>query len=215
MAKTEEEKKQLSFLLESIMIGLETFYSFVFKHDDLVQKQALPLIEENLHVKINCYIPYFNFYITFSKKGMLFNLTPSQEPVNTEISSTIFGYVQALVLGNKKSIYGIKIYTDNPTQKEQIRDLITSLSLPHLSSDWKKWLWTPSPKQDSIASPLRTSNLLEKIDQQRSKINHLYVENKQLKNRIRHLKSSQRQINIMFFLVTLCLIIALIYKYVT
>lgn len=208
-----EEKKQFSFLLEALMIGLETFYSFVFKHDNIVQQQAFPFVSNNIAVKVNCYIPYFNFYVSFSSKGLLFNLDAPEKKEILEISSTIFGYIQALALGNKKSIYSIKIYTEDATTKDQLRDFFLSLSLPHLSSDWKKWLFTPNHKKDTTSAPLRTSALLEKIDQQRVKINHLYVENKQLKNRIRHIKASQKQINIIFFIIILSLIIALIYSH--
>ncbi|MBF7687191.1 hypothetical protein [Acinetobacter rathckeae] len=209
-----EEKKLLSFLLETLMIGLETFYSFVFKHDNMVQQQAQPFVSNNIVLKVNCYIPYFNFYVSFTNKGLLFNLNTPEQKTTLEISSTIFGYVQALALGNKRSIYGIKIYTEDATTKDQLRDFLISLSLPHLGSDWKKWIFTPSHKKDTTSSPLRTSALLEKIDQQRAKINHLYVENKQLKNRVRHIQSSQKRINIIFFIITLSLIIALIYSHV-
>ncbi|SDB88062.1 hypothetical protein [Acinetobacter boissieri] len=209
-----EEKKLLSFLLEALMIGLETFYSFVFKHDNVIQQQAVPFVNNNIALKVNCYIPYFNFYVSFSKKGLLFNLNTPEQKTILEVSSTIFGYVQALALGNKKSIYGIKIYSEDATTKDQLRDFLLSLSLPHLGSDWKKWLFTPNHRKDTTSAPLRTSALLEKIDEQRAKINHLYVENKQLKNRVRHIKSSQKRINIIFFIITLSLIIALIYSHI-
>ncbi|MBF7682463.1 hypothetical protein I2F27_03835 [Acinetobacter sp. B5B] len=209
-----EEKKRLSFLLEALMIVLETFYSFVFKHDPIVKQQAIPFVEKNISLKVNCYIPYFNFYVSFSSQGLLFNLQPPEKTTTIEISSTIFGYAQALALGNKKSIYGIKIYSEDNTTKDQLRDFLISLSLPHLGSDWKKWIFSASLKKETISSPLRTSTLLEKIDHQRAKINQLYVENKQLKNRVRHMKASQKRINIIFFIITVSLIIALVYSHI-
>lgn len=52
-----------------------------------------------------------------------------------------------------------------------------------------------------VASKKRIAPLLEKIEEQRSKINTLQVEVKQYKNRIRRIEQRQKRINVTFFCV--------------
>lgn len=213
MKTTQQKQEQSHLLLNLTMIGLETFYSFVFKHDDFVQKQAAIFFEKQAIIKVNCYIPYIDFYLIFSDKGILFNTEKPRSPVSLEISSTVFGYFQALVLGQKKSIRTIKIYA-NQTEKDQLRDLLSAISLPQLATDWKKWVTTAQPEKEFTASPQRVAGLLEKIDTQRLKIDTLYVENKQLKNQNRRLKSEQKKLVWIFSTTIFVLLVALIYHYV-
>lgn len=213
MNSAQQKQEQSHLLLNLTMIGLETFYSFVFKHDDFAKKQAAIFFEKNAVIKVNCYIPYIDFYLVFSDKGILFNTEAPKTAIALEMSSTIFGYFQALVLGHQKSIRAIKIYA-NQTEKDQMRDLLLALSLPQLATDWKKWVTTAHPQKEFTASPVRVSGLLEKIDTQRLKIDNLYVENKQFKNRIRHLERKQKTVYWLFSLTILVLIAMLIYQYV-
>ncbi|MEB3766477.1 hypothetical protein [Acinetobacter sp. MD2] len=210
MNKSQQTQEQPNFLLNVSMIALETFYSFIFKHDDVVQMHAQKMIDNEMIVKVNCYLPYLDFYVRFTHKGILFDLQAPTTKPDLEISSTLFGFIQILVLGNTKSVRSIRMYGTNAEIKDQFKDLLIQLALPKLISDWKKWLFKPS-SDEVIASKNRIHPLLEKIEFQRSKINSLQIEVKQYKNRIRHLRSSQRQLT--FFLMSIIIVLSVILGY--
>ncbi len=63
-----------------------------------------------------------------------------------------------------------------------------------------------------VASKKRIAPLLEKIEEQRSKINTLQVEVKQYKNRIRRIEQRQKRINVTFFVFSILLISLLVYN---
>ncbi len=168
-------------------------------------------MEQQLTVKVNCYIPYIDFYVRFTRKGILFDLQAPDSPIDLEISSTVFGYVQTLVLGNKKSVRGIRMYGHDQL-KDPFRDLLTQLALPKLAADWKKWLFRSESEHDVVASKKRIAPLLEKIEYQRSKINSLQVEVKQYKNRLRHVQKKQQRLNGFFITVIVILLCILLYN---
>lgn len=211
MNKSQQKQEQPHFLLNVSMIALETFYSFVFKHDDVIQLHAQQFINEQLTVKVNCYIPYVDFYVRFTRQGILFDLQPPASEPDLEISATVFGYVQALLLGNTRSVRSIRMYGGDAHIKDQFKDLLVQLALPKLLSDWKKWLFRPNQDGDTFASKRRITPLLEKIEYQRSKINSLQVEVKQYKNRVRKLQTKQRRLNIFFICIIVVLAVILGY----
>lgn len=211
MSESQHTQEQPKLLLNLGMIALETFYSFIFKHDDVVQLHAKDFLEQQLTVKVNCYVPYIDFYVRFTRKGILFDLQAPDSPVDLEISSTVFGYVQTLVLGNKKSVRGIRMYGHDQL-KDPFRDLLTQLALPKLAADWKKWLFRSESEHDVVASKKRIAPLLEKIEYQRSKINNLQVEVKQYKNRLRHVQKKQQRLNGFFITVIFILLCTLLYN---
>lgn len=213
MSTSQQQRKSSPHLLLNLtMIALETFYSFIFKNDELIQKQAKSFIEHNLVLKVNCYIPYTDFYVHFTNKGILFNTAKPEQAASLEISSTIFGYFQTLVLGNHKSIRAIKIYGD-VKHKDQMRDLLLQLSLPKIASDWKNWLPISLFKTDITSSKTRVSDLLNKIDHQRTKIDNLQVAIKQQKNQIHQLKAKQKRLNIVFISIIIGLCVLLMYNW--
>lgn len=211
MKNPQQTKTSSHLLLNLSMIVLETFYSFVFDHDDMVKEHARPFLEKKTIIKVNSYIPYINFYIKFTDKGILFDLEKPQEKIDIEMSSQILGYAQAFLLGHKQSIRAIKIYGTHQ-EKDQLRDLLTQLAVPHLISDWKKWLFTHK-SQDITASKSRVQPLINKIDLQRSKINSLQVEVKQYKNRVRKIQHQQKLLNIGFITIIFILFGLLLYNY--
>lgn len=211
MKNTQQNQKSPHLLLNLSMIALETFYSFIFSHDDVVKQHAQYFIQQQTVVKVNLYIPYLNFYVRFTPNGLLFDIeVPSQKP-HLEISSTLFGYIQAFLLGNKRGLRGIKIY-GSQQEKDQFRDLLSQLALPHLLSDWHTWFLS-SPNSEVTTSKNRIQPLLEKIDYQRSKINSLQVDVKKYRNRLQNLKRQQRFINITFGIITILLISIILYHY--
>ncbi|WP_445115948.1 hypothetical protein [Acinetobacter sp. WZC-1] len=197
MNESQQKQGQTHLLLNAVMIALETFYSFVLKRDHVIDLQARKFVEQQITIKINSYIPLFDFYIQFTDKGMLFDLKEPEQPASLTISSTLLDMIQIFVFGNKRSIRKMRITGDSAI-KDELRDLVVHLTVPSLLSDWKKWFVSPVDDQQITASKNRIAPLLEKIDLQRSKLNALQVEVKQYQNRIKRMQVNQQRINIAF-----------------
>ena len=207
MSDTQQQQGHTRLLLNIAMVILETFYSFVLKHDRVVRLQAKKFIEQQTTIKMNSYIPYFDFYVQFTDKGLLFDLKAPEQAIDLTLSSTLVDMIQVFVFANRRSLKKMRIEGDLAL-KDEFRDLLLHLSTPKLLSDWKHWL-SHTDDESSIASKKRIAPLLEKIDLQRSKINTLQVEVKQYKNRIRRMQSTQKRIN-WAFAITAVLFFALI-----
>lgn len=212
MSDAQQRPSESHLLLDICMIVLETIYSFVLKHDRVVRVQAKKFVDQQIVIKINSYIPYFDFYVQFTPKGILFDTQAPEKAVDLTLSSTLLDLVQAFVMGNRRSMRKMRIEGDG-ILKDELRDLVLHFSAPKLLADWKQWLSNSDDDQQTTASKKRISPLLEKIDQQRSKINSLQVEVKQYKNRIRRIEQRQKRINITFSLITLLLIALLVYNF--
>ena len=211
MNESQQQQGQTRLLLNMVMVVLETFYSFVLKHDRVVRLQAKSFVEQQITIKINSYIPYFDFYIQFTDKGILFDLKEPEQETQLAASSTLIDLIQIFVFGNRRSLKKMRIEGDREL-KDQFRDLCLHFALPKLAADWKTWLTTPSDEQESIASSKRIAPLLEKIDVQRSKINSLQVEVKQYKNRLRRVQTTQKRINYAFGLTSVLFLALIVYN---
>ena len=211
MSDSQQNKQQSHLLLNILLIVLETVFSFILKNDAVIRLQAKYFVERKIILRINSYIPYFDFYVQFSEKGVLFDLQAPERDVDLEVSSTLIDLIKIFIFGNRRSIKTMRIGGD-PALKEQFKDLLLYFSLPKLFADWKQWLRQPHEPNQAIASKKRIAPLLEKIDVQRSQINSLHVELKQYKNRIRRLEQRQRIINISFGALTVVLIGLLVYN---
>ncbi|MDN5416869.1 MAG: hypothetical protein L0G09_05455, partial [Acinetobacter sp.] len=174
-------------------IILETIYSFVLKHDRVVRLQAKKFVGQQITIKMNSYIPYFDFYVQFTDRGILFDLQPPEKAIDLSVSSTLIDFIQIFVFANRRSMKKMRLEGDN-LLKEQFRDLVVHLTAPKLLSDWKQWLTNPDDDSQTKASKKRIAPLLEKIDQQRSKINTLQVEVKQYQNRVKRLQLNQQRL---------------------
>ena len=197
MSESQHKQGHTRLLLNIAMVLFETFYSFVLKHDRVVRLQAKKFIEQQITIKMNSYIPFFDFYIQFTDKGLLFDLKAPEKPVDLTVSSTMIDFIQIFAFANRRSIKKMRIEGD-ATLKDEFRDLTLHLSAPKLLSDWKQWLSNSDDDAASIASKKRIAPLLEKIDIQRSKINTLQVEVKQYQNRIRRMQINQKRFNYLF-----------------
>lgn len=211
MSESQHQQRHTRWLLNIFMIVLETIYSFVLKHDRVVRLQAQKFIDQNITIKINSYIPFFDFYVQFTDKGLLFDLNAPEQAVDFSINTTLFDLIRIFVFGNKRSIRKLR-YEGNKEYKDAFQDLILHLTLPKLLSDWKYWLTHPEDLQNSRASSKRIAPLLEKIDQQRSQINSLNVEVKQFKNRIRHMQHKQKRSNLILLIISLLFALLLVYN---
>lgn len=212
MSESQQGQKQPHLLLTMTMIVLETIFTFILKHDRVVGLQAKKFIDQKITIKINSYLPYFDFYVVFTEHGILFDTKAPAKVVDLDIRTTLMDLIKVFVFGNRRSIKKMRIDGDS-TLKDEFRDLALLFSFPKVLSDWKQWLSEPTDEQEIIASKKRIAPLLEKIDQQRSKINILEVEVKQYKNRIRRMQQKQKRMNIAFSLTIVLLVALLVYNW--
>ncbi len=211
MDDSQQKQGQTRLLLNIVMIILETIYSFVLKHDRVVRLQAKKFVEQQITIRMNSYIPYFDFYIQFTDKGILFDLKEPEKSVDLSVSSTIIDFIQIFVFANKRSMKKMRLEGDS-TLKDEFRDLVMHLTMPKLMSDWTKWLTNPDDDQQTTASKKRIAPLLEKIDQQRSRINTLQVEVKQYQNRVKRLEKSKKRMSMAFYVTGILFIMLIVYN---
>ncbi|QOW49871.1 MULTISPECIES: hypothetical protein [unclassified Acinetobacter] len=211
MSDTQQTQAQPHLLLTMTLIVLETIFTFILKHDRVVALQAKKFVDQKVALKINSYIPYFDFYVQFTEHGILFDTKSPDKAIDLDVRTTLMDLVKIFVFGNRKSIKTMRIDGD-VVLKDEFRDLVSLFSVPKILSDWKHWLSEPVEENDIVASKKRIAPLLEKIEQQRSKINTLQVEVKQYKNRIKRIERRQKRINIAFSLISVLLITLLVYN---
>ncbi|MGE8570713.1 MAG: hypothetical protein ACN6NW_01595 [Acinetobacter amyesii] len=211
MSDTQQTQAQPHLLLTMTLIVLETIFTFILKHDRVVALQAKKFVDQKVALKINSYIPYFDFYVQFTEHGILFDTKSPDKAIDLDVRTTLMDLVKIFVFGNRKSIKTMRIDGD-VVLKDEFRDLVSLFSVPKILSDWKHWLSEPVEENDIVASKKRIAPLLEKIEQQRSKINTLQVEVKQYKNRIKRIERRQKRVNIAFSLISVLLITLLVYN---
>ena len=214
MSESQQSQKQPHLLLTMTLIVLETIFTFILKHDRVVAVQSKKFIDENIAIKINSYIPYFDFYVQFTDKGLLFDHKAPNKIIYLDVRTNLSDLIKIFIFGNRRSIKTMRI-DGNQILKDEFRDLLTLFALPKLLADWKQWLYEPRDESEVVTSRNRLAPLLDKIDQQRSKINTLQIEVKQYENRIRRMQRRQKQINIIFGLITVGLITLLVYNWLS
>ena len=211
MSDTQQRHKHPHLLLNIVIIVLETFFSFILTHDATLRLQAKKLIDEKVTIRINSYIPFFDFYVQFTEKGILFDMKALDRKVDLEINSTLIDLIKIFVFNNQRSIYNMRILGDARLQ-EDVMDLIPHLTLTSIFANWKQWFNAFNNDAEAIASQQRIAPLLDKIDQQRSEINTLLVEVKQYQNRIHRMQKRQRLINIGFAVLSFIFIAFFVYN---
>ncbi|MFW1753701.1 hypothetical protein [Acinetobacter wanghuae] len=214
MSESQQSQKQPHLLLTMTLIVLETIFTFILKHDRVVALQAKKFVDDNIVIKVNSYIPYFDIYLQFTENGLLFDHKAPNKIVDLDIRTTLADLIKIFIFGNRRSIKTMRI-DGNKVLKDEFRDLLTLLSVPKLLSDWKLWLAEPANEDDVIASKNRIAPLLEKIEQQRSSINTLQVQVKQYKNRLKRIERRQKRINIFFSIFSVLLITLLVYNWIS
>lgn len=211
MSDSQQRQSNPHLLLTMLMIVLETIFSFILKHDRVVALQAKKFVDQKITIKINSYIPYFDIYVEFNPNGIFFDTKAPEQAVDLDVRTTLIDLFKIFILGNRRSIKHMRIDGDI-TLKDEFRDLILHFSAPKVLADWKQWLKEAPQEQELIASKKRIAPLLDKIDEQRSKINTLQVELKQYKNRIRRIERRHKRINIAFGVITVLSITLLVYN---
>ena len=127
MNESQQKQGHSRLLLNIVMIILETIYSFVLKHDRVVRLQAKKFVEQQITIKMNSYIPYFDFYVQFTDRGILFDLQPPEKAIDLSVSSTLIDFIQIFVFANRRSMKKMRLDGDN-LLKEQFRDLVVHLT---------------------------------------------------------------------------------------
>ena len=206
-----ESSKSKHLWLNVTLIALETFFSFILTHDATLRLQAQKLIEKKTTIRINSYIPFFDFYIQFTEKGILFDLAANDRTIDVEINTTLIDLIKIFIFSNQQSLYNMRIM-GKPELTTDLTDVLQHLTLSRILVNWREWFNHFENDAEAVASQQRITPLLDKIDQQRSEINTLLVEAKQYQNRIHRMQKRQRLINIGFAVLSFIFIAFFVYN---
>ena len=205
-----ESSKSKHLWLNVTLIALETFFSFILTHDATLRLQAQKLIQKKTTIRINSYIPFFDFYIQFTEKGILFDLAANDRTIDVEINTTLIDLIKIFIFSNQQSLYNMRIM-GKPELTTDLTDVLQHLTLSRILVNWREWFNHFENDAEAIASQQRITPLLAKIDQQRSEINTLLIEAKQYQNRIHRMQKRQRLINIGFAVLSFIFIAFFVY----
>ena len=206
-----ESSKSKHLWLNVTLIALETFFSFILTHDATLRLQAQKLIQKKTTIRINSYIPFFDFYIQFTEKGILFDLAANDRTIDVEINTTLIDLIKIFIFSNQQSLYNMRIM-GKPELTTDLTDVLQHLTLSRILVNWREWFNHFENDAEAVASQQRIAPLLAKIDQQRSEINTLLVEAKQYQNRIHRMQKRQRLINIGFAVLSFIFIGFFVYN---
>ena len=206
-----ESSKSKHLWLNVTLIALETFFSFILTHDATLRLQAQKLIQKKTTIRINSYIPFFDFYIQFTEKGILFDLAANDRTIDVEINTTLIDLIKIFIFSNQQSLYNMRIM-GKPELTTDLTDVLQHLTLSRILVNWREWFNHFENDAEAVASQQRITPLLDKIDQQRSEINTLLVEAKQYQNRIHRMQKRQRLINIGFAVFSFIFIAFFVYN---
>lgn len=206
-----ESSKSKHLWLNVTLIALETFFSFILTHDATLRLQAQKLIQKKTTIRINSYIPFFDFYVQFTEKGILFDLAANDRQIDVEINTTLIDLIKIFIFSNQQSLYNMRIM-GKPELTTDLTDVLQHLTLSRILVNWREWFNHFENDAEAVASQQRITPLLDKIDQQRSEINTLLVEAKQYQNRIHRMQKRQRLINIGFAVLSFIFIAFFVYN---
>lgn len=206
-----ESSKSRHLWLNVTLIALETFFSFILTHDATLRLQAQKLIQKKTTIRINSYIPFFDFYIQFTEKGILFDLAANDRTIDVEINTTLIDLIKIFIFSNQQSLYNMRIM-GKPELTTDLTDVLQHLTLSRILFNWREWFNHFENDAEAVASQQRITPLLAKIDQQRSEINTLLIEAKQYQNRIHRMQKCQRLINIGFAVLSFIFIAFFVYN---
>ena len=206
-----ESSKSKHLWLNVTLIALETFFSFILTHDATLRLQAQKLIQKKTTIRINSYIPFFDFYIQFTEKGILFDLAANDRTIDVEINTTLIDLIKIFIFSNQQSLYNMRIM-GKPELTTDLTDVLQHLTLSRILVNWREWFNHFENDAEAVASQQRITPLLDKMDQQRSEIHPLLVEAKQYQNRIHRMQKRQRLINIGFAVLSFIFIAFFVYN---
>lgn len=173
-------KKQYVVLQNTVLVILETAFSFLLRHDPVLQLKTQQLIEQQALIKINSYIPFFDVYIQFTERGVLFDITPPQRPADVEFRTTLAELIKILWFGHLRSLKGMKAKGNSEIQ-HQFQDLLLLCTLPKIAKECSRWFQQKNTGEDVTASDQRVAPLLEQLEYQRQQIAKLKLDVKEQK----------------------------------
>ena len=97
MSDTQQGQAQPHLLLTITLIVLETIFTFILKHDRVVALQAKKFVDQKIALKINSYIPYFEFYVQFTEHGILFDTKSPSQAIDLDVRTTLMDLVKIFV----------------------------------------------------------------------------------------------------------------------
>ena len=206
-----ESSKSKHLWLNVTLIALETFFSFILTHDATLRLLSQKKKKKKTTIRINSYIPFFDFYIQFTEKGILFDLAANDRTIDVEINTTLIDLIKIFIFSNQQSLYNMRSM-GKPELTTDLTDVLQHLTLSRILVNWREWFNHFENDAEAVASQQRITPLLDKIDQQRSEINTLLVEVKQYQNRIHRMQKRQRLINIGFAVLSFIFIAFFVYN---
>lgn len=205
-----QQNKNHPFLLQSlIFIALETFLTFILKHDRMVRLHAKPFVQQQITILCNTFLPSDVFYVSFDHKGLLFDHEKPQHLEQPQITLYASGLdlFRALLTGNEHSINKIRL-SGAEHLHEEFRLLLQSMSLPAILRDWKNWL-----VNDDHSVQLPKNNftpLAQRIEQQRQEITKLTIQVKEYQYDLKTLERKHRLMSRVYWLLILILSISIL-----
>ena len=212
MQDSQQSHDQRHLLLNMILIVLETVFSFILKNDSILRLQAKNFIQRQTTLKISSYLPYFEFYVQFSSKGLLFERTAPSTTIDLDVGLSLSDIIKIFLLGQQPQMDMLRI--DGQAElSDEFRDLIVHFSAPRLFADWRQWL-LPSAHldpEDPFSSQRRVAPFLQKIEQQRQEIAALKMQLVQQNYRIDQAQVKQRNMLILLGSFSFILLLSLLY----
>lgn len=207
MSDTAKEK-HYALLQNTILFILETGFSFLVQRDPILNLQTQKLIDQNTIIKINSYFPFFDFYMQFTSRGVLFDMTPPTQPPHLEVRTTLQDLFKILFFANKRSLKSMRV-KGSVELRGQFEDWLLLCTLPQIIAEFPKW-FSPMPQPEQrTASMTRIAPLLETIEQQREQLAKLKLELKETRYQYDKVKRQVKNLQMLCY-ITLCIIIGLL-----
>lgn len=212
MHDSQQSHDDRHLLLNMVLIVLETVFSFILKNDSILRLQAKNFIQRGITLKVSSYLPFFEFYVQFSAKGLLFDRQAPQSGIDLDIGLNLFDSIKIFLMGSQPNADILRV--DGQAElSDEFRDLIVHFSAPRLLADWRQWL-LPSQFEDpeeGLGSARRVAPFIEKIEQQRNEISQLKMQLVQHNYRLEQAQLRQRNIIVLLGSLSFILIICLLY----
>ena len=219
MSEKQQEQEQnsskynnASFIRSVILIILETYISFIIKHDQMAHRYASQFISKHISIQFNTFLPSDVFFATFTHRGVLFDHFEPQHPKPTiTIYASTIDLIRIILMGNEGSLYRIRILGEDDLQ-EELRMFIRSISVPNAFSNWKHGL-SKSPeqqKEELLASKRNVEPLLKRIEEQKMTIAQLNVQVKSHQNDLKALQSKYTLFTRLYLFIIIILCISII-----
>ena len=198
------------FVQSIILIVLETFLTFVLKHDRMARRYAKPFIKQHISIQFNTFLPSDVFYATFTNKGLLFDHFEPQHPKpQIMVYASSLDLLRVLLTGGEGSIHRVRLMGEEDLH-EEFRMFLRSISLPTLFADWKNWLKKLEPEDAEHKLPKRSVEpLLKRIEEQQSTINQLNLQTKELQYDLKTLQRKHTTSNVIYSLIIAVLIVSI------